>query len=129
MELKDLTSKIERAADVLEKAATDATKSVSELRERVETLEAQTDRPRISGGDNSRELKTLFGKHLQALHAGDTAGIEVSFKALHEYKAMSGASAAAGGNLLPEILSDEITRKLRISSPLYADARITRVTT
>jgi HK97 family phage major capsid protein len=97
--------------------------------ERVEALEAQADKPRISGGDNRNEVKRIFGEHLKALHAGNEIDAREALRKLHEMnsKAMVTTSATAGGNIVPEILAAEIERKLRASSPLYDDVRRTMI--
>lgn len=107
-----------------------ADSKLAEMQDRIEELESRKHCiGRVSGGDNTHDVKTVFGDYLKALHAGADATAKDALSRLHEFqgKAMSGASAGAGGNLVPEILAAEITRKLRASSPLYDDARRTPV--
>lgn len=115
-------------------SAFDQYKAVSDealagLQDRLETLEAKGDLPRMSGGDNRNEVKRLFGEHLKALHAGNQVESRETLRKLQELdsKAMNSLSGPAGGNLVPEILASEIERKLRISSPLYDDVRRTLI--
>jgi HK97 family phage major capsid protein len=100
-----------------------------ELQDRIEVLESRQNAPKMSGGSDKGRLYDAFGRHLKALHAGSDSAASATMAELYgiDGKAMSGATAGAGGNLVPEILAAEIERKLRASSPLYEDAKRTRI--
>ncbi len=105
-------------------------KQFATLAERIENIEAANDRPgRMIATESAGKARELFGLHLKALHAGDDGLAQKCASDLRalEGKAMSGATAGAGGNLMPEILAQEILRKLRASSPLYEDSRRTTI--
>jgi len=90
----ELASKIEQIGAGVEAFTADHGKSVANLKDRLEMLEARNDRPQMGNrGDGASEMKALG----DFIRTGRT-----------ESKAMTEGIDADGGALVPELIADEI---------------------
>jgi HK97 family phage major capsid protein len=112
-----LKDTIERMGEGLELFTADTGKTVAHLKDRIERIEAQNDRPTLAGGNADRpsEVKVAIEAYFRT---GDKSGL-----AGYDEKAMSiGTDTAGGYTHIPE-LGPEILAAIGESVPMFADVR------